>query len=152
MKKLLAAALPTALLAAGATTGGTYSSAGGYSSDYGSPAPAPAAKVAAAPAMAGLPLMVKDGHVVTMKGLTVYTFDKDTAGKSNCNGDCAVKWPPVLAAATDTPQGAFTIVARDDGRRQWAYRGKPVYTWPEDQEPGDKYGDNYLKVWHVVPQ
>jgi predicted lipoprotein with Yx(FWY)xxD motif len=151
MKKLLTAALLTALLAACATSGGTYSSAGGYgSSDYGSPAPA--AKVAAAPAMAGLPLMVKEGMVVTRKGLTVYTFDKDAAGRSNCNGECAVKWPPVLATASDTPQGAFTIVARDDGRRQWAYKGKPVYTWPEDQEPGDKYGDNYLKAWHVVPQ
>ena len=74
------------------------------------------------------------------------------AGKSACNGDCAVKWPPVLATANDKPQGPYTIVVRDDGRRQWAYRGKPVYTWPEDQEPGDKFGDNYLKVWHIVRQ
>src|SRR5436853_4212445 len=99
MKKLLTAALLPALLGACATTGGTYSSAGGYgSSDYGAAAPMPAAKVAAAPVMAGLPLMVKDGVVVTKKGLTVYTFDKDMAGRSTCNGDCAVKWPPVLAA------------------------------------------------------
>ena len=55
-----------------------------------------------------------------------------------------------FASASDKPQGPYTIVVRDDGRRQWAYRGKPVYTWPEDQEPGDKYGDNYNKVWHIV--
>src|SRR3954469_4844461 len=105
-------------------------------------------------ASAAAPLALKDGLLVNAKGLTVYTFDKDVAGsgKSACNGDCAVKWPPVLATAGDAPQGAFTIVTRDDGRRQWAYRAKPVYTWPEDQEPGDKYGNNYLKVWHVVPQ
>lgn len=147
MKNLLFAALLPAVLGACASPGGMHASAGAY-------APMPAAKAAAAPAMAGLPLMIKDGMVVTKKGITVYTFDKDVAnsGRSNCNGDCAVKWPPVLAAAADTPQGAFTIVARDDGRRQWAYKGKPVYTWPEDQEPGDKYGDNYLKAWHVVPQ
>jgi predicted lipoprotein with Yx(FWY)xxD motif len=152
MKNFLTAACLPVLLAACAHNGGMQASGGGYgSSDYGS---APAPRAAAAPAMAGLPLMVKDGHVVTTNGITVYVFDKDVAnsGKSACNGDCAVKWPPVLASASDRPQGQFTIVTRDDGRRQWAYRGTPVYTWPEDQEPGDKYGDNYLKVWHVVPQ
>jgi predicted lipoprotein with Yx(FWY)xxD motif len=104
--------------------------------------------------VASAPLAMKDGLLVNAKGLTVYTFDKDVpnSGKSACNGDCAVKWPPVLATAGDKPQGAFTVVTRDDGRRQWAYKGKPVYTWPEDQEPGDKYGDNYLKVWHVIRQ
>jgi predicted lipoprotein with Yx(FWY)xxD motif len=104
--------------------------------------------------MSAAPLAMKDGMLVNAQGHTVYTFDKDVAGsgKSACNGDCAVKWPPVLAKAGDVPQGPYTIVVRDDGRRQWAYKGKPVYTWPEDQEPGDKYGDNYLKVWHVVRQ
>ena len=98
------------------------------------------------------PAMMKDGMLVNAKGLTLYTFDRDVAasGKSVCNGKCAVNWPPHLAAASDWPQGDYTIVVRDDGRRQWAFRGKPLYTWPEDQEPGDKYGDNYNKVWHIV--
>ncbi|MDB5872077.1 MAG: hypothetical protein JWQ07_1519 [Ramlibacter sp.] len=124
MKKLiLAAVLPLALLAGCASMSG------------GQP-----------------PAMMKNGMLVNSKGITVYTFDRDAAnsGKSACNGDCAVKWPPLLATASDGPRGDYTIVMRDDGRRQWAYRGKPLYTWPEDQEPGDKYGDNYLKVWHVV--
>jgi len=98
------------------------------------------------------PAMMKDGMLVNAKGLTLYTFDRDVAnsGKSACNGDCIVKWPPLLASASDKPVGDYTIVKRDDGRMQWAYKGKPLYTWPEDQEPGDKYGDNYLKVWHIV--
>lgn len=98
------------------------------------------------------PAMMKDGMLVNAKGLTLYTFDRDVAasGKSVCNGKCAVNWPPHLASASDRPQGDYTIVVRDDGHRQWAFRGKPLYTWPEDQEPGDKYGDNYNKVWHVV--
>ena len=149
MKKLIPSVFLTALLGACAQ-GGHMAGGGGYgASDYGS---APAPKAAAAPAMAGLPQKTKDGLGVTHQGLTVYTFDKDVAnsGKSACNGDCAVKWPPVLATAADRPQGMYTIVVRDDGRRQWAYRGKPVYTWPEDQEPGDKYGDNKMNVWHVV--
>jgi predicted lipoprotein with Yx(FWY)xxD motif len=101
---------------------------------------------------ASAPAMMKDGMLVNAKGLTLYTFDRDMAGsgKSVCNGKCAVNWPPHLASASDRPQGDYTIVVRDDGRRQWAFRGKPLYTWPEDQEPGDKYGDNYNKVWHIV--
>jgi predicted lipoprotein with Yx(FWY)xxD motif len=98
------------------------------------------------------PLAMKGGMLVDAKGMTVYTFDRDPAGggKSVCNGDCAVKWPPVMAKADDKPSGDYTVVTRDDGKRQWAFRGKPLYTWPEDQDPGDKYGDNYNKVWHIV--
>jgi len=90
--------------------------------------------------------------LVDAKGMTVYTFDRDPAGsgKSVCNGDCAVKWPPVMAKAGDKPSGDYTVVTRDDGKHQWAYKGKPLYTWPEDQAAGDKYGDNYNKVWHIV--
>ena len=99
----------------------------------------------------GAPAMMKDGMLVNAKGMTLYTFDRDVAGsgKSACEGDCAVKWPPAMASAGDQATGDFTIVTRSNGR-QWAYKGKPVYTWPEDQEPGDKYGDNYNKVWHII--
>lgn len=98
------------------------------------------------------PAMMKDGMLVNAKGLTLYTFDRDTAGtgKSVCNGDCAVKWPPVMATEADKPVGDYSVITRDNGTKQWAYKGKPLYTWPEDQEPGDKYGDNYNKVWHIV--
>lgn len=104
--------------------------------------------------LSSAPLAMKDGMLVNDKGMTVYTFDKDVAssGKSACNDKCAVNWPPVLATVKDQPQGPYTIVVRDDGRRQWAYKGKPVYTWPEDQEPGDKYGDKKLNIWHIVTQ
>jgi len=99
-----------------------------------------------------VPVAMKNGMLVDAKGMTLYTFDRDPAGtgKSACNGDCAKKWPPVMAKADDKPAGDYTIVTRDDGKRQWAFKGKPLYTWPEDQEPGDKYGDNYNKVWHIV--
>lgn len=97
------------------------------------------------------PAMMKDGMMVNAKGMTLYTFDKDVAGngKSACEGDCAKKWPALMATSSDKPSGDWTIVTRSNGQ-QWAYKGKPLYTWPEDQEPGDKYGDNYLKVWHIV--
>ena len=101
---------------------------------------------------ASAPAVMKDGMMVNAKGMTLYTFDRDVAasGKSVCNGDCAVKWPPMMAASTDKAAGDWTVISRDNGQKQWAYKGKPLYTWPEDQEPGDKYGDNYNKVWHIV--
>jgi len=99
-----------------------------------------------------MPAKMREGMLVNAQDLTLYTFDRDVpgSGRSVCNGDCAVKWPPHLAGTSDRPRGDYTIVVRDDGRRQWAFKGKPLYTWPEDQEPGDRYGDNYNKVWHIV--
>ena len=95
--------------------------------------------------------MVKDGLFVTAKGMTLYTFDKDTAGKSACNGPCAQAWPPLAAQASDAPSGDWTIVTRDDGARQWAYKGKPVYAFAKDAKAGDKTGDGFMNgAWHVA--
>ncbi len=95
-----------------------------------------------------------NGALVDAKGMTLYTFDKDVAGsgKSTCNGGCAALWPPAMASATDQPAGAYTIVMRDDGVRQWAYKGKPVYTYQADQKPGDRGGDNFKDVWHIIKE
>jgi predicted lipoprotein with Yx(FWY)xxD motif len=50
-------------------------------------------------------------------GMTVYTFDKDRAGKSVCYRGCASTWPPVAAA--DIPLGPdFGVVTRGDGTGQ----------------------------------
>lgn len=84
------------------------------------------------------------------KGMTLYTFDKDTAGKSNCTGDCAEYWPPVKASAGDKPTGELTVIKRDDGILQWADQGKPLYTYVKDKAPGDITGDNVNGMWHLV--
>jgi predicted lipoprotein with Yx(FWY)xxD motif len=75
------------------------------------------------------------------KGMTLYTFQKDADGKSACTGQCAKNWPPLAAAADAKPMGAWTIVMRDDGTRQWAYKGMPLYGWIKDSKPGDTTGD-----------
>ena len=85
-------------------------------------------------------------------GMTLYTFDKDTAGKSNCNGKCAEFWPPVKAAADAKPVGDLTIITRPDGTLQWADEGKPLYTFIQDKKPGDVTGDDMKKVWHAVKE
>ena len=103
-------------------------------------------------AFAAEPAKLVDGALVDAKGMTLYTFDKDTAnsGKSACNGPCATLWPPAMAGGSDQPSGAFGIVTRDDGSRQWSYKGKPIYTYQADQKPGDRTGDNFRNVWHII--
>ena len=93
------------------------------------------------------------GNVLTdPKGMTLYTFDKDTSGKSNCNGECAEYWPPVNAKADAKPVGDLTVITRDDGTKQWADGGKPLYTYVKDKQPGDVTGDKVNNVWHVVKE
>jgi predicted lipoprotein with Yx(FWY)xxD motif len=85
------------------------------------------------------------------KGMTLYTFDKDTAGKSVCNGQCATNWPPLMASADAKASGDWTVITRDDGKKQWAYKGKPLYTWAKDTKPGDATGDGVANnTWHVA--
>ena len=93
-----------------------------------------------------------DGILVGAKEMTLYTFDKDTkgSGKSVCNDDCAKRWPPYLATDKDKAADKFTIVTRDDGKKQWAFDGKPLYYWAEDMKKGDKTGDNRSNVWHII--
>lgn len=90
--------------------------------------------------------------LVDGKGMTLYTFDKDTMpGKSVCNGPCAQNWPPLPVAAGAEASGDWSVVARDDGSKQWAYKGKPLYTWVKDQKPGDTTGNGFLNgAWHVA--
>ncbi|MBN9334755.1 MAG: hypothetical protein J0I64_14910 [Devosia sp.] len=83
-------------------------------------------------------------------GMTLYIFDKDAAGVSNCYGDCAVKWPPLMADAAAKADGDFTIVDRTDGTKMWAYKTKPLYYWYEDTAAGDVKGDGVGGVWHLA--
>ena len=92
----------------------------------------------------------QDGVLVNSAGMTLYTFDKDAGGKSACNDQCAKIWPPVTAAADAKASGDLSIITRDDGSKQWAYKGKPVYLYAKDAKPGDKTGDNFKDVWHVI--
>ncbi|QUE88738.1 hypothetical protein [Pseudomonas sp. SCA2728.1_7] len=101
-------------------------------------------------AMAAEPAMMKDGMMVDHKGMTVYTFDKDAGGKSMCNGDCAKNWPPMMAPAGAKAEGKWTVIKRDDGMMQYAYNGKPLYTFMKDEKPGEMKGDGMKEVWHVV--
>ncbi|MBS0510030.1 MAG: hypothetical protein JSR42_02425 [Proteobacteria bacterium] len=98
------------------------------------------------------PARTSDGILTGSNGMTLYTFDKDAAGsgKSTCNGPCATNWPPLMVTEGATAAADYSIVTRDDGSKQWAYKGKPLYFWAKDQKPGDRTGDGFNNVWHVA--
>ncbi|MGH8806837.1 MAG: COG4315 family predicted lipoprotein [Noviherbaspirillum sp.] len=98
------------------------------------------------------PANVSDGMLTSPGGMTLYVFDRDAAGsgKSVCNGPCATNWPPLMADGSVKAGGDYSVVTRDDGKKQWAYKGKPLYTWIKDQKPGDKTGDGVNNVWHIA--
>ncbi|MCE5973853.1 hypothetical protein LZA78_10205 [Sinirhodobacter sp. WL0062] len=92
----------------------------------------------------------KGQTLVDAAGMTLYTFDKDSDGNSACNGGCAANWPPLMAEDGAMAEGAWSVITRDDGAKQWAYDGKPLYTWVKDTKPGDVTGDGFNGVWHVA--
>lgn len=101
---------------------------------------------------ASAPAAVADGVLVGSNGMSLYTFDKDSAGsgKSMCNGPCATNWPPLFANDGDAASGDYSVVTRDDGKKQWAFKGKPLYYWIKDQKAGDRSGDGFNNVWRLA--
>ena len=83
------------------------------------------------------------------KTFSVYTYDKDSADKSNCDSVCTRTWGPVLAALSAKPQGEWTIFERSPGVRQWAFRKKPLYTYAMDQKTWSVQGGD-VPGWHNV--
>jgi predicted lipoprotein with Yx(FWY)xxD motif len=108
--------------------------------------------VACASMSGGPPVKVTDGVYAGDNGMTLYTFDRDTAGsgKSVCNGQCASLWPPLLADDSSQAAGPWTVITRDDGKKQWALNGKPVYFFVRDTKPGERSGENFNNVWRLA--
>lgn len=94
------------------------------------------------------------GHgwlLTNANGMSLYTFELDQEpGKSTCNGPCAQLWPPLAAKADDKSMGEWAVIARDDGSKQWAFRGKPLYAYSRDSDPGTTYGDDLNGQWVVA--
>ncbi|HTD92035.1 MAG TPA: hypothetical protein VK663_15330 [Burkholderiales bacterium] len=91
-----------------------------------------------------------NGVLADATGRTLYTFDKDAANKSNCYGGCAAAWPPFIAKESDRPISGYNMVTRDDGAKQWALNGKPLYYFAADANAGEIKGDGQGGVWHAV--
>jgi predicted lipoprotein with Yx(FWY)xxD motif len=92
------------------------------------------------PPQGSMPLSVTPGHFADADGMTLYTYAADMPGQSTCTADCAKSSPPFLADAGATPAGDWSLVAREEGGKQWAYKGQPLYRSIKDQKPGDTNG------------
>lgn len=88
-------------------------------------------------------------------GMTLYLFTNDDERKSNCAGSCAQTWPPLLAdgeveAGSGVDEALLTTFDRDDGSKQVAYNGAPLYHYTPDEAAGDTKGQGVGGVWYVV--
>ncbi|MBY8874506.1 hypothetical protein K7640_22010 [Micromonospora sp. PLK6-60] len=97
-------------------------------------------------------------YVADGQGRTLYRFDKDTAepSTSNCAGECAATWPPLLvrSAGQIYPSGInpklVGYVERADGTCQVTIAGWPVYLFAKDTEPGDTLGQGVGGTWFAI--
>lgn len=95
----------------------------------------------------------KGNFLAGPNGMTLYTFDKDTANVSSCSGACATNWPAYVTASAPTtlPAGIGTFT-RPDGQVQFTFNKMPLYYYSGDSAPGDTNGDGFGGVWHIVKQ
>ena len=107
---------------------------------------------AATPNKEDPPFRQRGDILVEIKGRGVYTYDGDKiANQSDCFAQCRLLWPPMYAEPESKPKGSFTIFTRkDDGRLQWAFKGKPLYRWVSDLKRGDAGGDGIAGVWRLI--
>jgi predicted lipoprotein with Yx(FWY)xxD motif len=93
--------------------------------------------------------------LVNRRGLTLYHLSVERKGHFICTTSaCLAEWHPLVVADGKTPTGAKSLstVKRPDGRTQVAYKGGPLYTFAEDEKPGDMEGNGFKDVgtWHIV--
>jgi predicted lipoprotein with Yx(FWY)xxD motif len=102
------------------------------------------------------PLNAKAGDLGTIvtgpTGMTLYTFANDKEpGKSACDAACADRWPPLRPdPKAPAPKAPLSIITRDDGSTQYAWKGKPLYYFRNDKKPGDTTGHKFRDVWFVA--
>ncbi|MDD9266662.1 hypothetical protein ACFPES_06410 [Paenibacillus sp. GCM10023248] len=93
-------------------------------------------------------------YLTDANGMTLYYYDKDTKGVSNCSGKCLEKWPAFYSDAISAPTGVnsadFGTLTRADGSLQTTYKGFPLYYWVDDKKMGDTTGQDVGHVWYVV--
>jgi len=93
--------------------------------------------------------IVREGILTDPAGRTLYIFDKDAPGKSNCSGGCLTAWPAFAAKDSAQAVGDFTLLEAN-GVKQWAVKGKPLYYFAGDNKVGERNGENSGGVWHTV--
>ncbi len=93
-------------------------------------------------------------YLTDAKGMSLYTFKKDSSGKSACTGDCIAKWPvfytKTVVVSKKLDKKDFAVITRGDGIKQTTYRGRPLYYFANDAVAGDTNGEGVNNLWHVI--
>jgi predicted lipoprotein with Yx(FWY)xxD motif len=93
-------------------------------------------------------------YLVDGEGRTLYWYTKDSTGTSTCSGNCLKNWPAFTATTFNVPSGLnpadFSLITREDGTKQAAYKGYPLYYWINDTRRGAATGQNVGGVWFVI--
>lgn len=84
--------------------------------------------------------------LATTKGYTLYTLPGDGRNKSNCDDKCQEKWLPVEAPALAQADGDWSVAKRSGKASQWAFKGKPIYTYVNDTVDSGITGDGVDKA------
>ena len=93
--------------------------------------------------------------LVDAQGMTLYRLSGEQNGKFICTSSaCVAVWHPLTVGAGNTPTGVSSLatVKRPDGSVQVTYKGTPLYTFGQDQSPGQANGQGVKDVgtWRAV--
>ncbi len=129
--------------------------------------PAAAAGVESARGSAGPTTTIASRHtkmgtiLVGPRGQTLYLFNSDQSGASNCYGRCARGWPPLRAVGrlvakpgSGVKQRWLSSTRRRNGTLQVTYEHHPLYVNAGHTRPGSLKGDHANEFggrWYVVP-
>ena len=95
-------------------------------------------------------------HLSDSSGMTLYTFDKDTANKSNCYNGCEKKWPVFygnldkIKLPSDVSKSDFGVITRKNGAMQTTYKSEPLYYFFKDKKSNETNGNGIKGVWHII--
>ncbi len=93
-------------------------------------------------------------YLTDTKGMSLYAFKKDLDGQSTCIEDCIKRWPVFYKENISVPEGLnandFNAILRIDGDKQSAYKGRPLYYFFQDKDPGDMKGEGINQAWYVI--
>ena len=96
--------------------------------------------------------------VIDGQGFVLYRFDRDAAdpSRSTCVDECAHRFPPAQASATDDlrvtgiDRQLVGSLTRPDGTAQLTLAGWPLYGYTGDRAPGDTNGNGTDGAWSVI--
>jgi len=96
------------------------------------------------------PTMEKDGMLRDGSGKTRMCLPKTRSARATVLAPAVRPGPPFWPSREAQPNGDLTLVVRDDGSKQWALKGQPLYYFVGDATAGDAKGDGMGGTWRVV--